>query len=277
MTSMMRLSPFHGLVGGGAAVLLLMASLMAAPPAPAARSPQPTPAPASAKTPVLVELFTSEGCSSCPPADTLLGRLVAEQPVPGAEVIALGFHVDYWDHQGWVDRFGSRQATLRQRAYTSVWREEQIYTPQMVVNGARQFVGHDWRAALEAITEAAAAPAAQVRVSAGAPGTDGRSTLQIDVPPLDAMAAKADVWLAITEDGLVSDVRGGENARKRLPHIAVVRTFDRIGSAERARGLSTARTVPVNRDWRRDALKAIVVVQESKTRRVIGAAVASKL
>jgi hypothetical protein len=231
---------------------------------------------AGARTPVLVELFTSEGCSSCPPADHLLGRLIEEQPVPGAEVIALGFHVDYWDHQGWVDRFGSRQATQRQNFYTQVWREEQIYTPQMVVNGSRQFVGHDARAAYNAIVAAAAESRARVTVASAA-ATDGRPALQIDVQPLDELSSKADVWLAITEDALVSDVTRGENARKRLPHMAVVRTFDKIGSAERTRGFSAARQVSVGRDWRRDALKAVVVVQDTKSRRVLGAAVLPRL
>jgi hypothetical protein len=216
------------------------------------------------------------GKACCRAREDMLGRLLEVQPVPGAEVIALGFHVDYWDHQGWVDRFGSRQATQRQNFYTPVWREEQIYTPQMVVNGARQFVGHDARAAYDAIKAAAAEPMAAVTVASAA-ASDGRPALRIEVPPLDQLSSKADVWLAITEDNLVSDVTRGENARKRLPHMAVVRTFDRIGSAERTRGLSATRQVSVDKGWRRDALKAIVVVQDSKTRRVIGAAVASKL
>jgi hypothetical protein len=274
--SMMRMSTFRWIGAAAVAGWMITALASATMERTAAGPAQEKPAAAAAKTPVLVELFTSEGCSSCPPADHMLGRLLEVQPVPGAEVIALGFHVDYWDHQGWVDRFGSRQATQRQNFYTPVWREEQIYTPQMVVNGSRQFVGHDARAAYDAIKAAAAEPMAAVTVASAA-ATDGRPALRIEVQPLDQLSSKADVWLAITEDNLVSDVTRGENARKRLPHMAVVRTFDRIGSAERTRGLSATRQVSVDKGWRRDALKAIVVVQDSKTRRVIGAAVASKL
>jgi hypothetical protein len=259
-------------LAGAAAFATVLASAQSG----SAPAGQPTPASAPARTPVLVELFTSEGCSSCPPADQVLARLVAEQPVPGAEIIALGFHVDYWDQLGWVDRFSSRSATFRQNSYSTVWRESQVYTPQMVVDGARQFVGHDWRAATQAIAESLSAPRARVTVRGAAadaarPNGQGPS-LQIDVAPLEQAAAKAEVWLAITEDGLVSDVRRGENARRQLPHIAVVRTFDRIGSAARAKGFTATRTVSLDRDWRRDALKAVVVVQDGRTRRIVGVA-----
>lgn len=270
MTNMSGTFLFRLLLTAGAGALGLTALAASGVPHSQATSAQ-TPAAGAARLPVLVELFTSEGCSSCPPADVVLGRLVAEQPVAGAEVIALGFHVDYWDHQGWVDRFSSREATQRQNAYTPVWKEEQIYTPQMVVNGASQFVGHDWAAAVQAVRDAAAGPRAAVRLTSQA-AVDGRPALQIDVSPLDQIAAKADVFLAITEDNLVSDVKRGENAKKRLPHMAVVRTFDRLGAAERARGLSTQRSLSLDRDWRRDALKAVVIVQDSKTRRILGAA-----
>jgi hypothetical protein len=257
-------------LAGAAAFATVVASAQSG----SAPAGQPAQASAPARTPVLVELFTSEGCSSCPPADQVLARLVAEQPVPGAEIIALGFHVDYWDQLGWVDRFSSRSATFRQSSYSTVWREPQVYTPQMVVDGARQFVGHDWRAATQAIAESLSAPRARVTVrgaAADAARPNGPS-LQIDVAPLEQAAAKAEVWLAITEDGLVSDVRRGENARRRLPHIAVVRTFDKIGSAERAKGFTATRTVSLDRDWRRDALNAVVVVQDGRSRRIVGVA-----
>ena len=106
---------------------------------------------ASGPTPVILELFTSEGCSDCPPADTLLETLIATQPVPGVEIIGLGQHVDYWDRLGWKDRFSSAALTNRQQLYQTRFNTESIYTPQMVVDGRAEFVGSDAGAARRAL------------------------------------------------------------------------------------------------------------------------------
>src|SRR5258708_30693112 len=105
-------------------------------------------------TPVIVELFTSEGCSDCPPADVLLEKLIATQPIGGAEIIGLGQHVDYWDRLGWKDRFSSSALTNRQQLYQTRFGTESIYTPQMVVDGRTEFVGSDASAARKAIEKA---------------------------------------------------------------------------------------------------------------------------
>src|SRR5438132_8543629 len=130
----------------------------------AATAPKPTP--------VLVELFTSEGCSSCPPADALLRTLADAQPIAGAEIIALSQHVDYWDRLGWKDRFSSAAFTNRQQQYGRAFNIGSIYTPQMVVDGREQFVGSDASRARRAIGTALSAPHAVVSIALDLTGPD---------------------------------------------------------------------------------------------------------
>ena len=123
------------------------------------------------RVPVLAELFTSEGCSSCPAADDLLRRLIAEQPIDGGEVIALSEHVDYWNRLGWRDPFSSPRFSERQHEYASALGGSQVYTPQLVIDGRAQVVGSDWTAVRQAVVEAARDRHATVAVSAVVPAT----------------------------------------------------------------------------------------------------------
>lgn len=234
-----------------------------------------SPAGGSAETrkPVLVELFTSEGCSSCPPADALLARLVTEQPIAGVEVVALGLHVDYWNRLGWVDPFSKAEFTNRQNDYASIWGVSKIYTPQAVVDGAREFVGNDWSAAREYITAAAAAPKVPIaiEIEPSGPGSN-RVSLRINVSPSSARASKADVTLAVTEDGLVSDVRRGENADRTLSHVAVVRVLQTMARVDAAKGLVATQTLRLDPAWRAEQLRLVVFMQDPVSHSVLGVA-----
>jgi hypothetical protein len=212
---------------------------------------------ATPRTPVLVELFTSEGCSSCPPADDALARLAQKQPVPGAELIALGFHVDYWDYIGWKDRFASPEYGARHRRYALNGDDNRVYTPQMVVDGERSFVGDEDEARTQA---ALAAKRSKVPLSLTA-SVDG-DTVVVRVRTDSAPAAGLELWAVLAEDGLSSEVKRGENAGRKLAHVAVVRTLKALPAPKAEGGgfVSEAR-LKLGADWKRERLRAVAVLQ----------------
>ena len=214
---------------------------------------------------VVVELFTSEGCSSCPPADEPLARLGREQSANGAQIIPLGFHVDYWDFQGWRDRFSSHAYTERQESYAARFRLEGPYTPQMVVDGQMEFVGNDSGRAQEAIAKAAAQPQqAGVRLSPAA------GKLQVHVEGTDGTAS-GDVFFVITEDDLSSNVAAGENNGHILHHAAVVRDFRRLGQLQAGR-FEQQIAISSGKDWKNKDLHLVVFVQSGPNGPIAGAA-----
>ncbi|MEO7143373.1 MAG: DUF1223 domain-containing protein [Bryobacteraceae bacterium] len=226
---------------------------------------------AESRTPVVVELFTSEGCSSCPPADRLLAQLDHSQPISGVEIIALEQHVDYWDRLGWTDPYSSPALTLRQQAYATALHSDNIYTPQMVVNGRAEFIGSDAGRASQEIERASRSPHANVAVSAGSGNV---LRLRVDqLPPLH-LTDKVDVLLAVTETHLSDDVKRGENAGHRLGHAAVVRSLTKVGTIDprRAGGFSMDVKLSLAKEWRRENLRAVLLVQERRNRRILGAA-----
>ena len=216
-----------------------------------------------AETPVVVELFTSEGCSSCPPADLLLARLESMQPVPGARIIVLSEHVDYWDRLGWRDPFSSARFTARQQDYARTLRDSGPYTPQMVVDGAAGFVGSESAQALKTISQAARAAKTPVRIRTEA----GLVSIQADAAPRNA-----DVILAVTERNLFSQVLKGENAGRRLPHTAVVRQLLVVGRAKRGEPFAAATGVSLEKSWKAADLRVVVFLQDRSSRKVLGAA-----
>ncbi len=227
------------------------------------------------RTPVLVELFTSEGCSSCPPADDLLIQLDKEQPVLNAEIIAISEHVDYWNRLGWADPFSSAAFSERQNQYARAFGTNQIYTPQMVVDGRTEFVGSQRGKARREITQAAKAPKATVAlVKDSADPHDDVIAMHVRVGQLPRITSNdtGEVWLAITEGGLSTDVRRGENARRTLQHTGVVRRMELLRALEAgdAEGFAAEFTVILAPEWKRQNLRAVVFIQERVSRRVLG-------
>jgi hypothetical protein len=226
-----------------------------------------------ASTPVLVELFTSEGCSSCPPADALLSRLGRTQPVPGADIIALEEHVDYWDRLGWKDPFSSEAATARQGEYGEAFGGSQVYTPQMIVDGRTEFVGSSDGDALRAIRAASQAPKPAVQLS-----WEKDDVLNVHVEPLTnaSKGEGAQLFLVVAENMLHSDVKRGENAGRGLEHNGVVRQLLPLGKIDAApTGFSSSVLVHSAREWNRANLRAVVFVQERRNRHVLAAAAIS--
>jgi hypothetical protein len=218
---------------------------------------------ADSRSPVIVELFTSEGCSSCPSADKLLAQIERTQPVPNAQVLVLSEHVDYWNRLGWRDPFSTHGFSERQSAYADAFRKEGVYTPQMVVDGQTEFVGSNDASAKKAIAEAAQKPKALVTVT-------GSDKLTVNVEQVPG-AVNADVLLAITESGLRSDVRSGENSGRQLNHTGVVRQLTVLGQTHS--GSFSAQASPqISADWNRANLQVVVFVQDRKTKRILGAA-----
>lgn len=207
---------------------------------------------AGSRSPILVELFTSEGCSDCPPADHMLAQL-------DPHVVVLSEHVDYWDHQGWKDRFSSHEYTVRQEDYARRFQIDGPYTPQMVVDGTAQFVGSDAKRAREEINKAAQRAKAQVNLTR-APGG-----VQIDV---EDAPSSAGVFLVLAEDSAASDVAAGENKGRHLVHVAVIKSLRKVGSVKRGAGFSQTVTLPATAAEQR----IVVFLQEGTSGPVIGAA-----
>jgi hypothetical protein len=238
-------------------------------------SASPIQAQTATKSTVVVELFTSEGCSSCPPADDLLSELVHRQPVPGVEVLALGEHVDYWDRLGWRDPFSSATFSTRQSNYSaSVFHNRVIYTPQVVIDGTLERVGSDAGAVQGSIKQAAHAPKAAVNVAVArvADTRELHVDVHVDVPENLAIRDAADVLVAITEDNLSTDVRRGENGGRTLKHSAVVRSLTTVGALPpNDHAWSTSASLPLAPEWKPENLRVIVFVQEHQRRRIHGA------
>jgi hypothetical protein len=208
--------------------------------------------------PVVVELFTSQGCSSCPPAEALLSEIATAGTTAGRTVIPLAYHVDYWNDLGWTDPSSSPAWSERQQRYAAARGDSRVYTPQLVVAGGRHVVGSQRRAVEAAI---AGAPR-QLRIDASATRTGDTLHVRATAP------AGAEAWLAVWEDGAATDIRRGENAGLHLREDRVVRRLVRVAAA----GATGTTDVALDPRWRR--VGAVVLAQRPDTLAIVGATVA---
>jgi hypothetical protein len=217
--------------------------------------------------PVLVELFTSEGCSSCPPADALL-RQLDSQPISGVQLIVLSEHVDYWNHIGWKDPYSSQFFSQRQNSYAQRMGSSAVYTPQMIVDGTAEFVGSDSKEAQKAIERSRAEEKLSITTS-DLTLTNGMLHGRIEIPA-GQRAHTADIYLAIALNHAESQVLRGENEGRKLQHVAVVQSLTKIGSVT-TKDFSQQVSVKLQGNPDPANLRVIVFVQVPDTGRILGA------
>jgi hypothetical protein len=225
----------------------------------------------SVASPVLVELFTAEGCSSCPPADAFLMLMDEHQPVPGAQLIVLSEHMNYWN-DSWPDPFASEQLTARQADYVRALRISSPYTPQIIVDGATEMRLSDRQGIEHIFRTAAASPKipvsiVSINVESGKPA---HVSGEIEVDG-SAERGKADVYLAIALDRVETKILRGENRGKTLAHVAVVKYLSRVGRLQPGQKFNQAFRVPLEGELASNNDRLIAFVQESHNGKVIGA------
>ena len=225
------------------------------------------------RTPVLIELFTSEGCSSCPPADRFLERL-DHQPVAGAEMIVLSEHVDYWNHIGWKDPYSSHLYSERQSIYGKRFGLDSVYTPQMVVDGSSEFVGSNPALADKAFAKALGVAKIPVHLSLISVDPSSGVHVHLDTGALEPSfgAREAEVQIAVALSRAESQVSSGENAGHRLAHVSVVGSLTKVAVLKRGQGLSQDIHLNLGPVSKSHDLRLIAFVQESGQGKVLGAA-----
>lgn len=228
-------------------------------------------APADAPgVPILVELFTSEGCSSCPPADEMIREFDATQPFTGARVIVLSEHVDYWDREGWKDRYSSSQFTERQSGYVRTLGLSTAYTPQIIIDGNKELKGSNADVA-QAFEKAATVAKLSVRIDSAKMESPTELKARIEANASEQKHG-ADVFLAIALDHAESQISAGENSGKHLQHVAVVEELKKIGRIEKGKTFSQDATLKLKPGIDPTNVRVIAFVQEFSQGKVLGAA-----
>lgn len=226
----------------------------------------------NARTPVVVELFTSEGCSSCPPADALLAKLDRDQPFQDADIIVLGEHVDYWDNLGWHDRFSSHRYTERQGQYSARLGVDGVYTPQMIVDGTDQFVGNDSAHARRSIQRAAQSEKIPLTLTPPTVADRSISSSLSSTGALRTSQGQADIYVALVDATDTTDVRNGENGGRRLQHSGVVRTMQRIGTVRDLGQGQLPFSLKAPNDANPANMRVVAFIQQADQGAILGAA-----
>lgn len=228
---------------------------------------KPAPAAPPAAAPVVLELFTSQGCSSCPPADALLTELGASP-----DVLAISFHVDYWDYLGWKDAWSSPEWSARQRRMARAFGDNRVYTPQLVVNGKTGFVGSSRSKAERAIASAKGAPRIATRVAVAA-AKEGGWTVTADVVPAGSRRALL-VEALLLESERVTDVTAGENAGRTMRNDGIVRRVVEVGEIAAGHTAAWTRTAHLpSPSGPAGPRRIAVLVRDAGTLEILGAAV----
>lgn len=222
------------------------------------------------KQPVVVELFTSEGCSDCPPADTLLKDLSEKQPLSGIEILALEEHVDYWNSNKWVDPFSSIDFSTRQQQYATTLHAGDVYTPQMVVDGSSQFIGSRTREAEDQIRWAAARKKGRLLLTSTPGQKEHTRSFELSLDPSSPAlnASTLDLWVAITEKGLSSKVTGGENSGEMLQHAPVVRLLHKQQSVTVPLTSPVSFSVNLHKSWNPTNLTVVAFLADPKLHQI---------
>jgi hypothetical protein len=227
---------------------------------------------ASNGAPVVLELFTSEGCSSCPPADALISEIGSSTK----SVIPLAYHVDYWNHLGWADPFSSRQWSERQSDYARAMNLDGEYTPQMVIGGGWQCGGSDAGSIERAVAAArSTSPLGRTTIQTSLAGAGSRK-LQVKVSAQMLSTAETGshvVMLAVFENGLVSKIGAGENGGREITYDYTVRKLLPVFELDGAKGASASKELNIDLDdsWSLDHLGVAAFIQDPTSLRIEGA------
>lgn len=226
----------------------------------------------TSSVPVFLELFTSEGCSSCPPADAFIERMDNTQPVPGAHLIVLSEHVDYWDHLGWKDPYSSHAFTERQADYVRILHLDTAYTPQIILNGS-SVLGGDAQQVERMLTQAASSARVPVTITSTTIESGSPPTLRTHIGVVaTSLSHSADLLLALALDHAESEVLRGENGGKHLKYVAVAEEIKKVGKIERGKDFSQDVELKLNPGFEANNIRVVAFVQESGRGKILGAA-----